>query len=695
MTRLGWGHRGPRDELSRGRVSDLRILVRRKGALAVVVATAVAMGTVAGAQSTAPRQEPTFPVPGGGFAGAATYQKAPLPPTPAVTANGTVVEDVIARVNDQVITRTEYERAQQGLVEEAKQENWSPAEYDEKQRTLLRDMIDQQLLLSKGKELGITGDAETVRQLDEIRKRANLPDMEALQKAAEQQGVSFEDFKQNIRNQAITQQVVRDEVGRRINMTPSEEQSYYAAHAKDFEQPEQVHLSELLVPTPDNATDAQVAEAQTKADALEAKLKAGANFAELAKSSSGGPTASAGGDLGDFKRGTLGDVLEKATFALPAGQFTAPIRTRQGFVILRVDSHQPAGTPPLQQVESQVQQAVYMSQLQPALRRYLTQAREDAFLEIKPGFTDAGSPSSDSKLAFTAYAPPPLKKKVIRRQAAEQAKAVKAEQQLAAAREKLTEKQQARAAASGQPGTATVSTSRKRTKIRREKVRFGQAPRNALPNGLPEIVVGGVPSLGPATGDNGKGLGEAPGAAVGASTQSVTSISTGTGMENEEDPLAAPAAPEHKTRFAARESVSNEKKAQSDLARAEAKANKRPTAATPEESADEKVQAAPLGLAEPQPKKAKKHKRAKNEAKERLQDKTKPAVTPTTVAPTVNPTLGAPATGGVAPAPTADHTALPPATAPAPGAPPQGQPIPATTSTQPNAPASTVPQPRP
>ena len=94
-----------------------------------------------------------------------------------------------------------------------------------------------------------------------------------------------------------------------------------------------MHLSEILVTTPENATDAQIAAAQTKADALAAKLKAGGNFADLAKTGSGGPTASAGGDLGDFKRGMLGDVLEKATFDLPVGGYTQPIRTRQGFVI--------------------------------------------------------------------------------------------------------------------------------------------------------------------------------------------------------------------------------------------------------------------------------------------------------------------------------------------------------------------------
>jgi peptidyl-prolyl cis-trans isomerase SurA len=134
-------------------------------------------------------------------------------------------------------------------------------------------------------------------------------------------------------------------------MTQGAEQAYYAAHAQEFAVPEQVHLSEILITTPDNPTDAEIAAAQAKADAVAAKLKAGANFADLAKTASGGPTASAGGELGDFKRGTLGDVLENATFPLPVGANTAPIRTRQGFVILHVDSHQAAGVPPLATVE--------------------------------------------------------------------------------------------------------------------------------------------------------------------------------------------------------------------------------------------------------------------------------------------------------------------------------------------------------
>ena len=129
---------------------------------------------------------------------------------------GKVVEDIVARVNDQIITSSDYDRAAEQLTAEAGQQSIPPRELEQKKADLLRDLIDQQLLLSKGKELGITGETELIKRLDDIRKQNHLDSLEDLEKAAQQQGVSYEDFKANIRNSIITQQVVRDEVGRRL-----------------------------------------------------------------------------------------------------------------------------------------------------------------------------------------------------------------------------------------------------------------------------------------------------------------------------------------------------------------------------------------------------------------------------------------------------------------------------------------------
>jgi hypothetical protein len=116
-------------------------------------------------------------------------------------------------------------------------------------KDLLRNLIDQQLWLSKGKELGITGETELVKRLNEIRKQYNLETMEDLEKAAKEQGVSFEDFKANIRNGIITQEVMRQEVGRRIQFTPGEAQRYFEQHKQEYAQPESVTLAEILVST--------------------------------------------------------------------------------------------------------------------------------------------------------------------------------------------------------------------------------------------------------------------------------------------------------------------------------------------------------------------------------------------------------------------------------------------------------------
>jgi peptidyl-prolyl cis-trans isomerase SurA len=643
----------------------------------------------AGAQTPA---QPRYPVPGAGFPSAPQLQLPQMPQRPAITANGTVIEDVIARINDQIITRSEYERARLQMLQDAEQQKADESALQDHLKDLLRDMIDSDLLISKGKELGISCDAETVRQLDDIRKQNHLPDMEALEKAAAQQGVSFEDFKQNIRNQCIRQSVVREEVGRRLQPTHAQEEAYYQAHAKEFEVPEQIHLSEILIPTPENATDAQIAQAQAKADEVVAKLKAGANFADLAKVSSGGPTASAGGDLGDFKRGALGSqLLEDATFPLAVGANTAPIRTRQGFVVLKVDAHQAAGVPPMAQVEDQLQQAIYMDQLQPALRAYLTKARGEAYMEIAPGFVDTGSATktNNSNFAYTAYTAPAVKKKIQNKQRAEQERAAKAQAALAAARARVAEKQQAKAEADKEKlsgGKRDVSGKQpKRKRIPREKIRYGQAPRNSLPTATTVTATeAGAPLAGQAA-----GVAMAP-------TESITSITTGTGAEPEStsdnaDALAPVEGQTKKTRFSGTQTKAEVDRANAKLSKAETKATIRPVAATHEATADEKARSGPLGLNGDQVKKVKK-KKDKDAPKSRLQAQPeKPVEKAAPIAPTVNPLVTGGSTNSAPKkdTPSSDNTTLPSAAPTAPGASPAGQPIPAATSAEPNQPATT------
>ncbi len=330
----------------------------------------------------------------------------------------TVIEEIVARINSSIITRSDFEKAKEQAAQEAKEKGQNDQAPKREQDTL-RDLIDQQLLVQKAGDLGITGDTELIKRLDEIRKSMNLSSMEDLEKAAEAQGVSYEDFKQNLRNSIITQAVIGREVGSHIQITKEEAQQFYDEHKSDLERPEQVTLSEILIApvkadpnskeAPPEPTPDQVAAAERRANDVLAQIKAGGKFDEIAKKNSDGPTAAQGGDLGDFRRGMLSKDLEDKTFAMKSGEVTDVIRTRQGFIILKVTQHTPAGVPPFKDVEGQVQEALYLKKLQPALRAYLTKLREEAFIDIKSGYQDTGASPNQTQPVYMAADSPQAK----------------------------------------------------------------------------------------------------------------------------------------------------------------------------------------------------------------------------------------------------------------------------------------------
>ncbi len=340
----------------------------------------------------------------------------------AATASAqTVIEDIVARVNDQIITRSDLQRAKEATATELKQKDPNVTDKDiaAKDKDVLRDLIDQQLLVQRGKDLGITGDTELIKRLDDIRKSMNLESMEDLEKAAQAQGVSFEDFKKNMRNDIITQSVIGQEVGRKMVIAPSDITKYYEEHKASFAQPEQVALAEIMASTaapqavdskdqlPQAEDPAKVAAAEAKANALLDQIKKGAKFEDVAKKSSEGPTAADGGVLGAFKRGSLSKEIEDKVFNMKKGEVTDVIRTKQGFIILKVLDHIPAGIPPQKDVEQQIQEAIYYERLQPALRAYLTKLREDAYIDVKPGFVDTGASPNQTKPIIVAAANSP------------------------------------------------------------------------------------------------------------------------------------------------------------------------------------------------------------------------------------------------------------------------------------------------
>ncbi len=354
---------------------------------------------------------------------------------PTLVTAQTTVEEIIARVNNQIITKSEYARSKDQLRDEVRQQAPNDADkiYAEKEKDVLRDLIDQQLLLDKGKDLGFTGDTELIKQLDQMRKEMKLDSMEALEKAAEQQGVSWEDFKQQQKNQIITRKVIGEEVGGHLSISSEDAQQFYEQHKQEMEGPEYIRLSEILVapkpttpaiaPAPDanappsesaaktasdpakqEVDEASLKAAEAKANDLLKQIRNGASFDEIAKKYSDGPSAQDGGALGIFKRGQLAKELEDKTFAMKAGDVTDVIRTKQGYVILKVNDHQQAGIPPFKDALPKIQDALYMEKLQPALRAYLTKLREEAYIKVAQGYVDTGHSANQTEPIETVAA---------------------------------------------------------------------------------------------------------------------------------------------------------------------------------------------------------------------------------------------------------------------------------------------------
>jgi len=360
-------------------------------------------------------------------AAAQTTSQAPAAPAtqtatatpPARASNDTVVEEIVARVNNSIITRADLRRAHEQVIQEVQQANVPNQQQaiEQRDKDQLKDLINQQLLIQKGQELGYTADTDLVKRLDEIRKQVGAKDMEELQKSAEAQGIVFEDFKNNLRNQIISQQVIQREVGQHLQITPTEIKKFYDDHRAEMEQPEQLRLSEILIPVPaPKGPDGKdlpsaepdpkaVSDAQAKANDVEAQIKKGTAFEEVAKANSSGPTAANGGDLGYFKRGSLAKELEDRTFTMKAGEVTDPIRTKQGFVILKVTEHTPAGVPELKRVEGAIQERLYYSKLDPALNEYFKKLREDAYISVQKGYVDTGEVATQTKPVFTDEKP--------------------------------------------------------------------------------------------------------------------------------------------------------------------------------------------------------------------------------------------------------------------------------------------------
>jgi len=317
---------------------------------------------------------------------ALSFAQAPAP-------TGEVIEEIIAQVNDRIIVLSEYRTSLNALRQDLTQQQLPAAEFEtqfrERSKDILRELIDQQLLAQKASELGIDVEGQVIRRLDEIRQQMNLPSMEALEQAANTQGLNYEDFKQNLRDNFLTQQVINREVGSRVLVAPAEISAYYEEHKQELERKDGFSIQLILVSTDGKPEEELPALRQKAEEALE-KVRKGENFADLARQYSDDATKENGGNAGFFEKGMMAPEIESAVEGLERNGISDIIQTRFGHMIVKLLERSAAGIPPMSEVEGRIHEQLYLQKVQPALRVYLTTLRQESFISVKTGYVDTG-----------------------------------------------------------------------------------------------------------------------------------------------------------------------------------------------------------------------------------------------------------------------------------------------------------------
>ncbi|MBV9611653.1 MAG: peptidylprolyl isomerase [Acidobacteriaceae bacterium] len=305
------------------------------------------------------------------------------------------MDQIVAKVNGDIISQDELQRMDRELTQEMKQQRGGGAElqqeYEKQEKALLARRIDELLLIQKAKELNINVDSEISKYVANLQRQSGITDPDKFHEWVRQQsGRSYEDFLAEAKDQAMTREVIGQEVGRHVNFSDKEIEDYYNAHKQEFVRDEKVYLSEILISTQGKDAEATAA-AEKKAKQMADQASKGERFSDLARDNSDAVTAKDGGALGGYKQGDLAKQIEDVVWKLPKGAVTQPIKMATGFEIFKIEDHTKAGLEPLAEARAEIENRLYGPKMEPKVREYLTQLRRQAFLQIKPGYVDVNA----------------------------------------------------------------------------------------------------------------------------------------------------------------------------------------------------------------------------------------------------------------------------------------------------------------
>jgi peptidyl-prolyl cis-trans isomerase SurA len=260
-------------------------------------------------------------------------------------------------------------------------------------RGALDAIIADKLFAAQASQLGVEiSDAEVDQTIDEIKRRNNLDDAR-LDAALAEQGMDRAAYRKALKRDLETARIISLRVRSRVKVTDEDVRNYWQTHQNEFRSGEEVKVRHVFVAAPAGATPAEADGARARAEKALARVRAGDDFATVAREMSQAPSAAEGGDLGWLKRGTVQPEIEKVALALKPGQVSDLVRTRTGWQILKVEDRRGGQVRPFDEAKEEIRDRLANEQVESYRAQYVAELKKDAVIDVRmPELKDAAGP---------------------------------------------------------------------------------------------------------------------------------------------------------------------------------------------------------------------------------------------------------------------------------------------------------------
>jgi parvulin-like peptidyl-prolyl isomerase len=303
----------------------------------------------------------------------------------AVSAHAELLEGIVIRVGDRIVTRTQYEHRLRDMLNEVQQSTppeQVAARKDAVRKSLVNDMVSELLIKDRADRLGISvTEAEIKEAIAHLKQQYNISTDQQFEESLRSSGLTRAEMETRLRDTLLTQKVFSRELRSREDLTDNELRDRYNREKESYRLPERAHLREIVVLKPDSA--AKEADARQRAhDLAEAVRKPGADFATIASTMSEASTRDKGGDLGEINKGDMMADLDKAVFNAQSGAIIGPIETKAGWHILKVEQRLPSEVPAFESIKGKLRKDASEETFQRDYKAYVETLRKDAFIEV-------------------------------------------------------------------------------------------------------------------------------------------------------------------------------------------------------------------------------------------------------------------------------------------------------------------------